>query len=107
VRPGGCAAFAVVEAGEERVAIVAEVDRRDQPRTSDNDLAPVLASIRLAIASAHQVAPCSVALVEAGTIPKTTSGKLQRFLCRDALINGGLAPLASWTDGAAIEAVAS
>ena len=32
---------------------------------------------------AHQVAPCAVALVPAGTLPKTTSGKLQRFLCRD------------------------
>jgi acyl-CoA synthetase (AMP-forming)/AMP-acid ligase II len=108
IRPGGCAAFAVLDAAEERVAIVAEIDPRGQPRASAVDLPAVLASIRLAIGSTHQIAPCSVALVHPGTIPKTTIGKLQRFLCREGLLSGAFTPLAAWTDAAGItERVAS
>jgi myxalamid-type polyketide synthase MxaE and MxaD len=38
-----------------------------------------------------------VTLVSPGAVPKTTSGKLQRYLCREALMTGVLDPLASWT----------
>ena len=38
----------------------------------------------------------AVALVAPGAIPKTTSGKLQRFLCREGLLNGRLTPVSFW-----------
>jgi acyl-CoA synthetase (AMP-forming)/AMP-acid ligase II len=106
VRPGCCAAFAVEAGGEERVAIVAEVEPREHARGTVTDLSQVVASIRVAVASAHQVAPHIVSLVPAGALPKTTSGKLQRFLCREALVSRTLEPLA-WCDGVATERVAS
>jgi acyl-coenzyme A synthetase/AMP-(fatty) acid ligase len=49
----------------------------------------------------------TVTLIRAGTLPKTTSGKLQRFLCREALEGGMLEPLASWTDETSVERAAS
>ena len=108
LRPGCCAAFALQDEGEERVAIVAEVDVRELARGGAHCATQVLTSVRLAIAASHHVAPCSVTLVAAGTIPKTTSGKLQRFLCREALLNDTLNPLASWSDaGLAAARVAS
>ena len=43
----------------------------------------------------------------AAELPKTTSGKLQRFLCREALVGGTLEPLAAWNDDGMAERAAS
>ena len=40
----------------------------------------------------------AVVLVAPGAIPKTTSGKLQRFACRDAFLSDRFAALAAWRD---------
>jgi acyl-CoA synthetase (AMP-forming)/AMP-acid ligase II len=89
VRPGCCAAFALECAGEEGVAIVAEIEKTA-------DTSALIADIRREIAEAHNIQLCSVALVSAGELPRTTSGKLQRFLCRDAMLAGSLDVLACW-----------
>lgn len=104
LRPGCCAAFAVERAGEERVAMVAEVDPRSPSAT---DGTGAISAIRRAVADAHQVSLHAVALVAAGSLPKTTSGKLQRFLCRDGFLDGTLGSIAAWDDGAAGERIAS
>jgi acyl-CoA synthetase (AMP-forming)/AMP-acid ligase II len=103
LRPGCCAAFAVgsifnagVEHDDERLAIVAEVDPKRQVQATAEELSHIIAAIRLEVAGAHHLAPSSVTLVVPGAVPKTTSGKLQRYLCRDALITGALEALASW-----------
>jgi acyl-CoA synthetase (AMP-forming)/AMP-acid ligase II len=96
VRSGCCAAFAIDEEDQERVAIVAEVDPREQARGPGADLSEVMASIRIAVASAHHVTVAIVSLVPPGTIPKTTSGKLQRFLCREALERGTMTVIGTW-----------
>jgi acyl-coenzyme A synthetase/AMP-(fatty) acid ligase len=59
-----------------------------------------MAAIRVAVTAAHHVAPASVTLVAPGALPKTTGGKLQRYLCREALETGALDSLASWTESA-------
>ena len=99
VRPGCCAAFAIERNGEERVALVAETDARHQQ--AQIDLQEAIASIRRRVAESHQVSPCAIALVPAGSLPKTTSGKLQRFLCRDGFLAGEFQLLASWSDAIA------
>ena len=96
VRPGCCAVFAVERNAEERVAIVVETDERRQ--IAEIDLHHAIASIRRSVAERHQVAPCAVAIVPAGSLPKTTSGKLQRFLCRDGFLGGGFEVLAQWSE---------
>ncbi len=106
MRAGCCAAVAVQVDGEEQVAIVAEIDSRDR-RRDGADLDQVLIAIRVAVGTSHRMPLQSVSLVRAGTLPKTTSGKLQRFLCREALAAGTLQPLASWTDDETAERVAS
>jgi len=109
LRAGCCAAFAVGgpasrssamidQDDEERLAIVAEVDPRRQSAAGDAWPSQVIAAIRVAVTAAHHVAPASVTLVAPGAVPKTTSGKLQRYLCRDALETGALETLASWTE---------
>jgi len=106
LRPGCCAAFAVGptfrsgvrQDDDERLAIVAEVDPRRPVQVTEEELSQVIAAIRLAVASAHHLAPSSVTLVSPGAVPKTTSGKLQRYLCRDALTTPALEVLASWDE---------
>lgn len=41
-------------------------------------------AVRVAIAAAHGIVPAEVALLRPGTLPYTSSGKLQRHLCREA-----------------------
>jgi acyl-CoA synthetase (AMP-forming)/AMP-acid ligase II len=59
-----------------------------------------MAAIRRAVAELHGVRLHAVALVSSGTIPKTTSGKLQRFACREAFLAGALPALADWREPA-------
>ncbi|MEZ4242059.1 MAG: fatty acyl-AMP ligase, partial [Myxococcota bacterium] len=83
VRPGGTAAFATGD--DERVALVAEVDARG---AEDPDA--VARAIRRAVTDAHEVTLAVVALIRAGSIPKTSSGKIQRAACRAELDAGTL-----------------
>ena len=85
LRPGCGAAFSVEVAGEERLVVVQEVAVRKQP-----DLDSVIDSIRQAVAKAHELQVYGVALIRPGTIPKTSSGKIQRRACREKFLEGGL-----------------
>ena len=96
LRAGGCAAFAIEDAGEERIAIVAEVEPRRA--VTDNEIEGAIHAILRAIVDVHQVAPAHISLVPAGTLPKTTSGKLQRFLCRDRCASGTFEVIGTWKD---------
>lgn len=106
VRPGCCAAFSIDRDHEEGIAILAEVDPRGAPGAA-SDPTEVIAALRHAVASTHHVTPCVVALVDPGVLPKTTSGKLQRYLCREALAAGSLDIVGFWTDERVAERAAS
>ena len=98
VRIGGVAAVAVgSHVRGDRIALIAEIDTREIATTSHDQL---VGDLRQAIAEEHGIQLYGVALVPPGTVPKTTSGKLQRFLCRDAWLNNTLGALASWRDTA-------
>jgi acyl-CoA synthetase (AMP-forming)/AMP-acid ligase II/acyl carrier protein len=85
LRPGCCAAFSVEVAGEERLVIVQEVDQRRQFRAET-----VIESINEAVAREHELQAHAIVLVTPGTVPKTSSGKIQRFACREAFLSGAL-----------------
>ena len=97
VKPGCVAAFAVGRGSAgDRIALVAEVD----PRQLETSAAAqdAIAAIRSGVADAHGVQLIAVALVAPGGVEKTTSGKVQRFACRDALLAGTLDALAIWRE---------
>jgi acyl-CoA synthetase (AMP-forming)/AMP-acid ligase II len=99
VRPGGVSAVAVRSGIRgDLVLVVVEVDvrRLDQDSTLDD----LMAHIRQAVAEQHGIQLHAVALVPVGTVPKTTSGKPRRYLCREAWNQGMLQPLAVWADSA-------
>ena len=63
-----------------------EVDRRHRKL----DAARVLGDIRQAVAERHELQLHDVVLLEPGTIPKTSSGKVRRYACRAGYESGGL-----------------
>ncbi|TMQ10166.1 MAG: acyltransferase domain-containing protein [Deltaproteobacteria bacterium] len=89
LRPGCGAAFSIDGGREERLVIVQEVD-------GELDADRVFADLRQAIAEQHDLSLYAAALVRPGTIPKTTSGKLQRGACRQAFLDDTLDVVASF-----------
>ena len=78
VRAGYIAAFSVPSEHGERLVIVAE----RAPGAGRADPAPITDAIRAAISKRHAVAVHDIKLVAAGSIPRTTSGKLARRACQ-------------------------
>ena len=101
LRPGCGAAFAVETDGEERLVVVQEVRR--EHREDDPD--EMVAAIRRAIADEHEVQVHAVVLLRPATISKTTSGKIQRSLCRARYLDGTLEVLGGWQAPADVEVV--
>jgi acyl-CoA synthetase (AMP-forming)/AMP-acid ligase II len=81
VRQNGCAAFAIDSGVEERLVIVAEIERRPQATRSD-----IVKAIRRAVSEEHDVRVFDVALIRAASLPRTSSGKIQRSACRAAYL---------------------
>lgn len=92
-RAHGAAAFTIHEQGADRVVIVQEVERR-AIRTLD--VAEAASAIRRALAEHHDLPLYAVAFIKPSALPRTTSGKVQRFRCRQAFLAGELAEVARW-----------
>jgi amino acid adenylation domain-containing protein len=85
---GSGAAFSVEapeDTGEERLVVVQEAER--SLRTGFDEAAE---AIRRAIAEEHEVQPQDVLVVRVGSVPKTSSGKVQRGACRALYLAGEL-----------------
>jgi acyl-CoA synthetase (AMP-forming)/AMP-acid ligase II len=78
-RHGGAAFSVLTEDNEEKVILVQEVDRSHR---RDIEIEEIVACIREAVANEHEIALDSIVLIRPGTIPKTTSGKIQRNAAR-------------------------
>jgi amino acid adenylation domain-containing protein/non-ribosomal peptide synthase protein (TIGR01720 family) len=96
VRKGRVAVFALQHDGVEAFAVAAEVGRRTQKQ---QPLEQLIEQIRAAIAEVHRESPVAVALIEPGSLPKTSSGKLQRSACATQWRDGSLTCVAQWRLG--------
>ena len=85
LRPGGAAAFSVETDGEERLVLVVEVERRREAESAE-----AAEAVRSAVLQEHEVSPWEVVPIRAGTLPKTSSGKVRRGACREAYLAGEL-----------------
>ena len=91
VRPGCSAAFSIEADGREQVVVVAEVaDRRKLARHQPLDAGELTREIRRAVAAQHDLRVYDVTLLKARTVPKTSSGKIQRHACRAGYLAGTL-----------------
>jgi acyl-CoA synthetase (AMP-forming)/AMP-acid ligase II/acyl carrier protein len=87
LRPGCSAAFAVVGAETERLILVAEINREGRNSVNMNE---VVESLRQAILVEHEIDISAVALIRPGSLPKTSSGKIQRSAIRSAFLSESL-----------------
>lgn len=95
LRPGGGAAFSVDVSGEEHLVVAHEVDRH-----RDVDLEQVIGAIRQAVAEEYELQAYAIVLLKAGSLPKTSSGKIQRHACRANFLQDEFAALATWSANA-------
>jgi acyl-CoA synthetase (AMP-forming)/AMP-acid ligase II len=93
LRNNGGAAVSLDIDNEERLYIVQEVDV-----AGDADLSRLIELIRDAIWLDHGVNVHGVLLIRPGTLPKTSSGKVQRFVCRSAIERGEFDPVLQWRE---------
>ena len=87
VRAGSIAAFAVDVDGRERVAVVAEVERG---KREPGEVANAFEAIRKRLATEHELAVEAIVLVRPNSVPKTSSGKIQRHACKRQFLDGTL-----------------
>ena len=93
LRPACGAAFSIDVKGAERLVIVQEVNDRASASSED-----IVSEIRLALAESHEVHPDAVVLIEPRTISRTSSGKIQRYACREAFLGNALEVVYEWRD---------
>lgn len=99
VRPGCVAAVAVPgDDGGEEVLVIAEL--RGGHADDAGTAAETAAAIRKAVAGGHSVPVHAVHLIRPSTLPKTSSGKVQRSAARAAHLRGTLDSVLCDTDAA-------
>ena len=86
LQPFGGAAFCVEHESQERLVIAQEVQREFLRA----DSAEMMAAIRQAIVRDYDVQAYAVALLKPGQVPRTSSGKVRRSLCKASLMAGEL-----------------
>jgi acyl-CoA synthetase (AMP-forming)/AMP-acid ligase II/acyl carrier protein len=92
------AAFTVEQAGQVQLVIVQEVERLYIRKLAANPqlVDEVMTAIRRALAETHELQAQHLVLLKTSTIPKTSSGKVQHFRCREKFLAGTLETVAAW-----------
>ena len=96
LRPGCGVAFAIEQSGEEQLVVVQEAAVR-----SEDELEKAIQFIARNIAEVHELTVHAIVLVRTGTVPKTSSGKLQRQACKTDFLNQNLYVLKEWRESIA------
>jgi acyl-CoA synthetase (AMP-forming)/AMP-acid ligase II len=95
IRAGGVAVFGVETAEATRLVAVAEINKEALNAISGAPLdgSAIVLDIQAATMAESQISFDAIALVRPGTVPKTSSGKIQRHVCRDAFLQNELDPI--------------
>ena len=91
LRRGSGAAFSVETNGAERLVIVHELEPRQKPNSEE-----VFERVREVVAEEFESRPFAILLLKAGSIPKTSSGKIQRHACREKFLAHAFDVVAEW-----------
>jgi acyl carrier protein len=91
--PNAGAAFAVEADEQERLVVVHEIERNSR----HENFSKVLRDIRTAVVREHEVEVQAIVLIRPVSLPRTTSGKVQRSLCRAKYLRGELKVVAEWS----------
>lgn len=92
IKKGNIAAFSVDIDSVERLVIVAELSTEPGSDACDQLINKMIRTI----SDEYQLAVYEIVLIKPKSIPKTTSGKIQRYACKRAYLNHELESIASW-----------
>ena len=87
---GRCAAFAVDTGARERLVVLGELGQRFLQSPDAPDLDAIARTVRQALAQRHGLRLEEWIVVQAGSLPVTTSGKIRRHACRELYLAGDL-----------------
>ena len=87
------AAFSIDTQRGERLVVVHELDRQQR----DADIDEIIHAIRVTVAMEHEVDVHGIAIIRQASLPRTSSGKVRRNLCRQWFLEGELKLVAQWT----------
>jgi acyl-CoA synthetase (AMP-forming)/AMP-acid ligase II len=86
IRPGCCAAFSIDDEFQEKLVVLYEL-RDSLPEPERQQLhGSILSKMRRAVAREHSLRLHDAMALEPRTLPKTSSGKIQRFACRQTYL---------------------
>ncbi len=88
---GKGAAFSVELENQESLVIVHEIDRSYRSR----DFSDIYDSIRGEITGQHELRVDNIVLVKPASVPRTSSGKVQRSVCKAQFLQGSLESVSS------------
>ena len=102
IRPSCVASFSIDIEGEEKLIVLAEVERRywsgnrSSAKSNGNSTQNIISvkdltqSIKREVSKNHDLQVHTILLLKPGNLPKTSSGKIQRHACRTDFTNGNL-----------------
>jgi acyl-CoA synthetase (AMP-forming)/AMP-acid ligase II len=90
---GGAVAFSIDDGRREHLVVLVERDPRPAPSGGGSTLRDVIDAVGRAIGRDHQVDASVIAVVPAGALLKTSSGKIRRQACRRAFRVGAIEAL--------------
>ena len=93
LRSNCSAAFSVEIEGEERLVVVCEVERTYIRKLNTSE---VIKEIQIAVSTEHELEVYGVVLLRTGSIPKTSSGKIQRRVCKQKFLENSLNLVGKW-----------
>ena len=95
LRPAYGAAFAIDAQSEERLVLVHEVERHHLRKLN---VPEITQAVRQAIAEHHDLQVYAIVLLKTGSIPKTSSGKIQRYACKQGFQDHTLDVVGDWLE---------
>jgi phthiocerol/phenolphthiocerol synthesis type-I polyketide synthase C len=91
---GAAFAFESPELGSGQHIVIVQEANPSHPQGFDSD--EVLAAIRRAVTSEHELPVAVIVLVEPLTLPTTSSGKIKRQVCRQRFVESELVVISQW-----------
>lgn len=92
LQTSGGAAFSVQVQNEEQLVVVQELTRTGR----NADQTEIFRAIRRAISENHELQVYAIVLLRPLTVPKTSSGKIQRYACKLGFLEGSLEAMGEW-----------
>ena len=96
LRKGCLAVFSIISDNQEKIVYVQELKKIFNHSYDDTELKRIINLIRNNIQYNHDINVYGIILIKSNTIPKTSSGKIQRSLCKKLFQNNKLEIIKQW-----------